>query len=99
MVLDAIKALPVADFAAPNGWLFLWTTWPMLMNAGDVAKAWGFTYAAMHGCGSKRQGRQAEDELRTHDPQVHRTLHIGKARQGRSAEVGISARYNLCAAA
>lgn len=30
MTLNAIAALPVAEWAAPDAWLFLWTTTPML---------------------------------------------------------------------
>jgi len=42
--LDTIKALPVAGLAGPNCYLFLWSTWPHLMMAGDVLEAWGFSY-------------------------------------------------------
>jgi len=44
MSLDDIKALPVADLAAPDCCLFLWTTWPMLVQGIDVLTAWGFSY-------------------------------------------------------
>jgi N6-adenosine-specific RNA methylase IME4 len=46
MTLDAIKALPIADLSARHGWLILWTTWPMLRHAMDVADAWGYTYSS-----------------------------------------------------
>ena len=42
MDLDAIKALPVHQLAAPNCLLWLWATNPMLDQAVDVLKAWGF---------------------------------------------------------
>lgn len=44
MTLDDIKALPVADWAADDCVLLLWTTDPLLEKAFDVVRAWGFTY-------------------------------------------------------
>lgn len=44
MTLDAIKALPVADVMAKDSALFLWATFPMLHEALDVMRHWGFTY-------------------------------------------------------
>ncbi len=44
MTLDAIKALPVASFAAPDAHLWLWTTNAFLDASFDVMKAWGFKY-------------------------------------------------------
>jgi N6-adenosine-specific RNA methylase IME4 len=54
MNLDAIKALPVADLAHPDGCaLALWATAPMLEQAIEVMRAWGFTYKTM-GAWAKR---------------------------------------------
>ena len=39
-----IAALPVADYAAPDCVLFLWTIDTHLPRALDLIKAWGFTY-------------------------------------------------------
>lgn len=44
MTLDAIKALPVRDLAAKDCTLFLWGTWPILLQALEVIEAWGFAY-------------------------------------------------------
>lgn len=44
MSLAAIKALPVADVAAPDCALFLWASDPMLPQALEVMAAWGFVY-------------------------------------------------------
>lgn len=44
MTLEAIRALPVADLAAPDAHLFLWVT-PELYRLGEgvrTARAWGF---------------------------------------------------------
>jgi N6-adenosine-specific RNA methylase IME4 len=46
MALDDIKALPVAQIAAPNCWLMLWTTWPHMPQALEVIEAWGFKYSS-----------------------------------------------------
>jgi N6-adenosine-specific RNA methylase IME4 len=39
-----IKALPVAQLAAPDCLLMMWTTWPHLDLAMEVMAAWGFAY-------------------------------------------------------
>ncbi len=44
MSLDDIKALPVADWAADDCVLLLWTTDPLLPTAFEVIRAWGFSY-------------------------------------------------------
>jgi N6-adenosine-specific RNA methylase IME4 len=44
MSLDRIKAIPVADLAADNATLLLWTTNAALPGALEVMAAWGFTY-------------------------------------------------------
>jgi N6-adenosine-specific RNA methylase IME4 len=44
MSIDEICALPVADIAAPDSALFLWSTFPMLREAFRVIDAWQFTY-------------------------------------------------------
>lgn len=42
MSLEDIKALPVADVAAPNSLLFMWTVSHLQAAAIEVAEAWGF---------------------------------------------------------
>jgi N6-adenosine-specific RNA methylase IME4 len=44
MSLDDIKALPVADLAAPNCVLFMWVTDTHLEQSFEVITAWGFKY-------------------------------------------------------
>jgi N6-adenosine-specific RNA methylase IME4 len=44
MGLDEIKAMPAADWAAPDSALFLWATDPLLPRAFEVIAAWGFVY-------------------------------------------------------
>jgi N6-adenosine-specific RNA methylase IME4 len=44
MSLAEIKALPVADWAADDCVLLLWTTDPLLPTALDVIRSWSFTY-------------------------------------------------------
>lgn len=43
MTLDAIKAMPVADLAAPDAHLWLWVTNATLRDGYDVMESWGFT--------------------------------------------------------
>lgn len=44
MTIDEIAALPVADLAAPDCVLFMWTCWPVLETSFRVLQDWGFTY-------------------------------------------------------
>lgn len=44
MSLEEMKALPVADLCAPDCMLFIWSTWPHLLQALALIEAWGFTY-------------------------------------------------------
>lgn len=44
MELKDICVLPVADLAADDCLLFLWTTFPKLEETFEVIKAWGFEY-------------------------------------------------------
>jgi len=44
MTLTDICAFPVADIAAKNSALFLWATYPNLLQAFEVITAWGFVY-------------------------------------------------------
>lgn len=43
---DAIRALPVADWAADRAHLYLWCTAPMLPVGLSVVAAWGFAYVS-----------------------------------------------------
>lgn len=52
MDLAAIRALPVAELAAPDCLLWLWATAPMLPQALGVLDAWGFAYVSS-GCWHK----------------------------------------------
>jgi len=42
--LDDIKNLNISSIADDDCFLFLWTTFPMMQEALDVIKAWGFKY-------------------------------------------------------
>lgn len=47
MKLEDIKALPIKDIANKDCVLFLWTTYPMLQEALEIIKAWGFKYKSI----------------------------------------------------
>lgn len=44
MTIEDIMALPVETIAADDCVLFIWIVWPMLPEALEVIKAWGFAY-------------------------------------------------------
>lgn len=44
MNLDDIKNLPIGELADKDCVLLLWACWPLLPEALEVIKAWGFTY-------------------------------------------------------
>lgn len=44
MPLDDIKNLNVPSICADNAILFLWTTFPMILEGLETIKAWGFKY-------------------------------------------------------
>ena len=44
MKVEAIRAMPVETLAAKDCALFMWATFPNLLEAFSVIKAWGFTY-------------------------------------------------------
>lgn len=46
MPLAEVASLPVAELAAPDAHLYLWTTNRYLRDAYAVAEAWGFAYSA-----------------------------------------------------
>lgn len=52
--IQQIKALPVGHLAAERCALFMWVTDPMLAEANDVMKAWGFRYATVAFTWAKR---------------------------------------------
>lgn len=47
MTVEEIAALPVANIAADDAHLYLWTINRYVREAFDVAKAWGFTYSTL----------------------------------------------------
>lgn len=60
MGLDAIKAMPVGDLAGRDCVLWLWATNPLLPQAIDLMRAWGFTYkTAGHWSKKTKNGKQA----------------------------------------
>lgn len=44
MAIEDIRALPVHALAADDCALFLWVTWPNLLDAIGIIEAWGFAY-------------------------------------------------------
>ena len=44
MSLEEIKELPINKLSKTNSVLFMWATFPMLPDALELIKSWGFTY-------------------------------------------------------
>lgn len=44
MTEEAMAAIPVASWAAPDAAIFMWATWPKLDEAMRLISAWGFDY-------------------------------------------------------
>lgn len=44
MLLEDIKGLPIDKLSKTNSVLFMWATFPMLPDALELIKSWGFTY-------------------------------------------------------
>lgn len=60
MPLPEIKRLPVADLAARDSLLWLWTTNPMIDQGLEVLKHWGFTFkTAGHWAKITKTGKQS----------------------------------------
>jgi N6-adenosine-specific RNA methylase IME4 len=76
MDLDAIKALPVREFAAPACHLFMWVTGPHLENAFDVIRAWGFRYSGIAFTWVKLKRSHNPHQLRIL-PSAEGDLHVG----------------------
>jgi len=47
MGLDDIRALPVRDLAAPDAHLYCWAVLPLMAEAFDIVRAWGFKPSTM----------------------------------------------------
>lgn len=56
MTVDAIAKLPIADLAATNAHLHLWTTNAFLFDAQRIIEAWGFTYKSCFVWVKKKMG-------------------------------------------
>jgi N6-adenosine-specific RNA methylase IME4 len=57
---DEIAAFAVAEVAAENCVLFLWTCWPVMEQAFRIIRAWGFKYKTCGFCWTKAHARQIE---------------------------------------
>jgi hypothetical protein len=58
MSLDQVCALPVPKLATDNAILFMWATNPLLPEALQVLKAWGFTYKSNFSWDKERTGHR-----------------------------------------
>lgn len=66
MTLEDIKALPVGDLAAKDCVLFLWAVDPLLPEAIEVGRAWGFKYKTVAFIWAKERkttSRRGDDKI------------------------------------
>lgn len=76
MPLDAIKRLPVGELAAPDCVLFMWAVDPLLPQAFDIGRAWGFEYKTVAFVWAKLR-RETSERHKLHDDPWHKLFPIG----------------------
>lgn len=69
---DELNALPVAQCAADDCILFMWTCWPVLEWSLRAVKAWGFEYKTCGFCWVKANAKQID--MFRDDVEPHMTL-------------------------
>ena len=47
MDMEALKKLPVSQLGASNSLIFMWATGPLLPQALELMKAWGYSYTSI----------------------------------------------------
>lgn len=67
---DSLSLLPIAELAAPDCVLFLWTCWPMLERTFPVLGAWGFQYKTCAFCWVKANTQQIDMFRDDADPRM-----------------------------
>jgi N6-adenosine-specific RNA methylase IME4 len=70
MSAEAIRTLPVAEYAADDSCLFLWICWPLLAEALELIDAWGFTYKTCAFSWTKANASQVEMFRNDNDVQM-----------------------------
>jgi len=60
MPIEDLMTMPAGALAADECCLFLWCTWPNLIDALSVIEAWGFTYKTCAFCWTKAHAGQLE---------------------------------------
>lgn len=76
MALDDIKALPVGNLATTDCVLFMWVIDPLLPEAIEVGRAWGFTYKTVAFYWAKER-RVTSERHKLHDDENHKRFPIG----------------------
>jgi hypothetical protein len=57
MTLDQIRALPIAEMAAPDCFLFVWIPLPFTPQVAPIMSAWGFNFSGSAFVWAKRTSR------------------------------------------
>ena len=67
---DDLCQFPIAELAADDCVLFLWTCWPMLERTFPILAAWGFKYKTCAFCWVKANTRQIDMFREDADPRM-----------------------------
>ncbi len=70
LTTEEIIALPAGGLAAKNCVLFIWITWPKLLDSLEVISAWGFTYKTCAFAWTKAHANQMEMFRDDFNPQM-----------------------------
>lgn len=76
MSIQDIASLPVSEVASDNCHLFLWVTGPVLEQAFEVIRAWGFRYSGVAFTWVKLKKSHDKDQLRLL-PTADGDFHVG----------------------
>src|SRR5258707_80917 len=76
MTMEELHGLPVADVAARDSVLFLWAIDPMLQEALDLGRAWGFTFKTVAFYWAKLR-REGSTRHLLHDEPDHKLFPMG----------------------
>lgn len=77
MNIDDIKNLPINNIADDNSVLFLWVTFPLLVEGLEVIKSWGFRYKTLGFVWIKANKRDGTDQPKLFDTGFDEFLGMG----------------------
>lgn len=91
MSVEEIKNLPIKKLGLPNSHLYLWTTNSFMVEAHEVARAWGFTPKTILTWAKVKAGQSHQASMKTGYWFRSATEHIIFAVRGRQRLIGPAA--------